>query len=87
MEQAEFQKYIPTLEQKSFSIYPAPQESNNTVWVYKKFVYRDDSPTHITIEDTETHKTYLVPLALVEFANPGILRLIRVVAPSNGSFV
>ena len=88
MEQAEFTKYVEVLEQKPFTIYPAPVGPDNTVaWHCKKFIYREDSRTHLTIEDAATGKVYQLPLALVEFANPGILGLTHVVAPSNGSFI
>jgi hypothetical protein len=88
VEQADFAKYIPILQEKPFIIYPTPQgPGNSVVWHAKKLIYRDDTSTHVIVEDVATQKVYQLPLALVEFANTGILRLTRVVGPSNGSFI
>lgn len=88
MEQKEFLKFIDILKAEPFAIYPAPAGPDQRInWRLKKFTYVDDSPTHVTIQDVETEKNYDLPLALVEFANRGVLRLSRSVAPWNGSFV
>ncbi len=88
MEQKEFVKFVDILKREPFAIYPTPTGPDKRVlWHLKKFSYVDDSPTHITIQDVETQKNYDLPLALVEFANPGVLRLSGPVSPWNGSFV
>ncbi len=88
MESKDFQKYIPILKQLDFAIFPAPEGPNKTIpWPSKKFSFVDDSPTHVTIQDAETHKSYELPLVLVEFANPGVLRVSRQIRAWNGSFV
>ena len=88
MDGKDFQKYIPVLKQDPFIIFPPPKGANQTIlWHSKKFIYVDDSPTHVTIQDVETQKHSDVPLALVEFANKGILRVAREIWAFNGSFV
>lgn len=89
MTQDEFQKYIGVLDQKPFSLYPSPQvpESQAQEWYARKYVYVSDSLTHVTIKDAASQKTYQIPLVLIEFANPGLLRLTRQVKPYNGDFV
>jgi len=88
MEQKEFLKFIEILKAGPFSIYPTPVGPDQCVrWYLKRFAFVDDSPTHVTIQDTETQKNYDLPLVLVEFANRGVLRLTRVVSPWEGSFV
>jgi hypothetical protein len=84
MTQAEFRDYEKILQQKPFVLYPTPDgldSSNN------KFDLVDDSKTHLTIHNTAINKDYVIPLILVEFANPGVLRLTRQTKPFNGSFV
>jgi hypothetical protein len=88
MDQKEFVKYLEVLKDRAFSIYPSPGGPDQTVnWRTKKFIYVDDSPTHVTIQDVNTQKNYDVPLALVEFANRGVLRVLRPMSVWNGSFV
>ena len=88
MESKDFQKYIPILKQQPFAIFPIPKGPNQTIlWHSKKFLYVDDSPTHIVVQDSENQKQYDLALVLVEFANPGVLRLTREVIAWNGSFV
>jgi hypothetical protein len=84
MTQMEFRNYEKILQQKTFVIYPTPDglDSGNN-----KFDLLDDSKTHLTVHNTVTNKDYMVPLILVEFANPGVLRLTRETKPFNGSFV
>jgi len=92
MDQKDFAKYVPVLCEKPFSLYPLPEVGGTTdvvatEWYERKFTYVIDSPTHVTIEDVQSHKTYLIPLALVEFANPGMLRLTRSLKVWNGGLV
>lgn len=88
MEQKEFLKYVDILKAEPFSIYPTIVGPDKRIlWHLKKFTYVDDSLTHVIVQDAETQKNYELPLALVEFANRGVLRLTRGVSPINGSFV
>ena len=89
MTQNDFQKYVPVLNQKPFSLYPAPEvaPSQAAEWYERKFTYVTDSETHVTIKDAASQKIYQIPLVLIEFANPGLLRLTRQVKPYNGDFV
>jgi len=88
MEHKEFLKYVDILQVEPFAIYPTITGPDKRIlWHLKRFTYVDDSPTHVTIQDTETQKNYDLPIALVEFANRGVLRLTRGVSPWNGSFV
>ena len=80
--------YVDILKREPFLLYPPPEGPDKRInWRLRKFTYVDDSPAHVTIQDVETQKNYELPLALVEFANPGVLRLSRAVIPWNGSFV
>jgi hypothetical protein len=90
MEHKDFLKYLDILKDKPFSLYPPPQgkdENQNGHLRAAKFSYVDDTPTHVIIADNATSKTYHIPLVLVDFASPGILRLTRQLEPWNGSFV
>jgi hypothetical protein len=89
MNERNFTLYVEVLQQKPFVLYPAIEVSATQAadWYDKKFAYISNSETHVTIEDIQSHKSYLIPLALVEFANPGVLRLTRAVKPWNGGFV
>ena len=88
MDQKEFVKFVDILKAEPFAIYPTPTGPDQRIkWYLKRFTYVDDSPTHVTIQDTENQKAYDLPLVLVEFANRGVLRLCRAVSPLNGSFV
>jgi hypothetical protein len=88
MEDKEFLKYVEILQAELFAIYPAPagrdQRINRRL---KKFTYVDDSPAHVTTQGTETQKNSDLLLALVEFANQGVLPPSRSLAPWNRSFV
>jgi hypothetical protein len=88
VDHTDFLNYIDILKQQPFSLYPAPQGPDlNVNWRLKKFSYVSDSPTHVTIEDTDNQKTYELSLVLIEFANRGVLRLTRQVVSFDGSFV
>ena len=88
MEQKDFLKYVDILRAEPFAIYPTITGPDKRIlWHLKKFTYVDDSLTHVVVQDTETQKNYDLPLALVEFANRGVLRLLRSVSAWNGSFV
>jgi hypothetical protein len=84
MTQNEFRKYIQILQQKPFVLYPTPEDmdANNN-----KFEYVDDDQTHVQLRNPVLNKDYSLPLVLVEFANPGVLRLTRETKKFNGSFV
>jgi hypothetical protein len=82
MNNKDFLIYIPILQEKPFELYPAPKGIDNN-----RFTYIDDEPTYIKIEHISTHKTYALPLAVVEFATPGVLRVSREVVARNGSLV
>lgn len=89
MEQKDFLKYLD-LVKEPFALYPSPQSpdgNQNTYFRTAKFVYVDDNQTHVQIQDVKTQKTYDLPLVLIEFVNPGVMRLTRQVAAWNGSFV
>jgi hypothetical protein len=91
MTQQEFQKYVPILQQEPFTFYPAvdtsAMPSRAHEWYTKRFRYAGDSETHVIVEECVTSKTYYIPLVLVEFANPGILRLTRALKPDNGGLL
>ena len=84
MNEQEFALYIPTLNQGPFSLYPPlcgyDRRKNS-------FVYVDHDRTHVTIKSIVTNNEYILPLVLIEFANPWVLRLTRNVKIFNGSFV
>jgi hypothetical protein len=89
MKHKDFLKYLD-LEKEPFALYPPPQSPEGTQNVHfksAKFIYVDDGPTHVKIKDTKTDKVYDVALVLIEFVNPGVMRLNREVAAWNGSFV
>jgi hypothetical protein len=82
MDVQEFNKYVEILREKPFALFPAPQGFTDN-----RFTYVDNTQAHVNIQNTVTEREYLLPLMLVEFANPGVLRLKRAVRPFNGSFV
>jgi hypothetical protein len=85
----DFLKYLEIVKEP-FAIYPAPQGNNQTENQHfrtARFSYVDHSPTHVRVTDIKTEKSYDLPMVLVEFVNPGVMRLTRAVAPLNGSFV
>lgn len=81
MTQDEFRKYIPVLETKPFVLHPPPEGFNAG---NNKFEYVDCNATHVEVRGAGND--YKVPLVLVEFANPGLLRLTRATKKFNGSF-
>ncbi len=88
MTKEEFEHYWPLLSAKPFSIYPAPKGPDGSKnWNLAQFTLHSVSNTHVTIIEVDTETSYLVPLALVEVANPGVLRVTRQRAAYNGSFV
>jgi hypothetical protein len=91
MTQQDFQKYIGVLKAAPFTLYPAVDMSSipsrAPAWIGKQFKYVDDSEAHVIIQDTASDKTYYIPLVLVEFANPGVLRLTRALKPDNGNLL
>jgi hypothetical protein len=84
MTHEEFKNYIGVLQQKPFAIYPMPEGFDD---ISNKWEYREASTTHAIIFNIAKDKASLVPIVLVEFVNPGVLRLSRRVTPLNGSFV
>jgi len=89
MEHNQFLKYLD-LVKEPFALYPSPKgtdQRQNIEFMTRKFLYVDDNPTHVKIQDLTTKKIYDLPLVLIEFVNPGVMRLTREVAPWNGSFV
>ena len=90
MEEAEFHKYL-SLAREPFKIFPAPRprDHNEDVSYFRcaKFVYVEHNSTHVKVQDNKTEKFYNVPFVLVEFLNPGVMRLSRVVEILEGSFV
>lgn len=84
MDHNEFKKNLPVLFAKPFALFPAPEgiePSNN------QFTYVGHDATHVKLQNAATQTEHILPLALVEFANPGVLRLMRAVTTYNGSFV
>lgn len=86
MEHKDFEKYRHLL-QRRFKLYPNPSGPVGEVWYSKEFELSDDSPTHLTIRDLETRKTYALPLVLIEFISPGLIRLTREIKIADGMFV
>jgi hypothetical protein len=89
MEHKDFLKYLELMKEP-FALYPGPKSTDqrqNLEFMTRKFTYVDDTPTHVKIQDTVTQKVYDLPLVLIEFVNPGVMRLTRDVTPWNGSFV
>ena len=81
---SELKQYLPVLLQRPFALFPEPagiDPSNN------RFTLLDYDPTHVRLQNVNTQVEYLLPLVLVEFANPGVLRLMRAVRAFNGSFI
>ena len=76
------------LTREPFVLYPPPKGPDHTIkWQFKKFIAVGDNETHAKIQDIESEKIYDLPLVLIEFVNPGVMRLTREVSPWNGSFV
>lgn len=84
MEHKDFLTYLEILKAKAFKLFPCPKNMRAD---QNSFVYVDDEPTHVKIQNTITQKVYDLPIVLVEFANVGVLRLSRVIEAFNGSFV
>jgi len=89
MERKDFLKYRDLIKKpKVFSLYPEPKGPDPKLrWCVNEFLYVDDNLTHIKIQHLETDNIYDLPLALVEFISPGVMRLTRQVEPWNHSFV
>jgi hypothetical protein len=83
MDAKEFQKYIIVLQAKEFSLYPCPDGMNS----FDRFEYVNDDGLHLVVRHVKSSKEYHIALAVIEFANPGVLRLIRQMKVFNGSFV
>jgi len=84
MKPKDFEKHIPVLEERPFELYPAPKGLDMNK---NKFQYADYTDTHVTLVSTATSKIYCLPLSVVDFANPGILRLSREMTVRNGGFI
>jgi hypothetical protein len=79
MDAKEFAKYVPILSSGEFELSPNP-EGPNGFHSGDRFEYLSDDGVHLVIRHTGTRKHYYLPLAVVEFANPGnpaVLRLTR----------
>jgi len=89
MEHKDFLKYLDLIKKPNvFALCPEPKgPDSNTRWKVNEFLYAGDNLTHVKIQHLETDKVYDLPLVLVEFVNPGVMRLTRQVEPWNGSFV
>lgn len=80
----EFEKYIPILKQEPFYLTPDPGGIDRS---QNRFVYEDHNETHVTIKCASIDKRYLLPIILIELANPGVMSLAKKVRTTNGSFV
>lgn len=78
MDHDEFKKYLSVVKNDPFVLFPDPED---------RFIYVDDNLTHVIIQNVKTQNHYHLALALVEFANPRIMRLYRSVRVFDGSFV
>lgn len=85
MEHKDFLKYVEILRTEPFGIYPHPKIAGKIST--DRFIYVEDTLTHVHIKSTASEKIYELPLVLVEFANHGTLRLTREVQAWNGCFV
>jgi hypothetical protein len=84
MSHDEFMQYLPILQQGPFVLLPDPKGIDRGG---NRFVYVDDNRTHVIIKSVSTDNQYHLPLALIQFVNPGVMRLAREVQVFNGSFV
>lgn len=76
MDAKEFAKYAPILQANEFGLLPNPKGFNSG----DRFKYVSDDGVHFVVRDAATQKHYYLPLAVIEFANPGkpaVLRLTR----------
>jgi hypothetical protein len=80
----DFEPYIRLLMDHVVQLYPLPKGFNSD---HANFTYVDVDQTHLKLKQHTSDKEFLVPLALVEFANPGLVRMTRDIKPFNGSFV
>jgi len=80
----EFMQYHSIIKQDAFRLIPDPdgidRRDNN-------FVYADDNRTHVIIKGVATQNQYHLPLVLVEFISPGVVRLTRKVKADEGNLV
>jgi hypothetical protein len=67
MDMKQFSNYIPILQAKEFSLSPSPEGTDANF----RFTYNGHNDTHTVIQHVTSGDNYHVPLALVEFANPG----------------
>jgi hypothetical protein len=93
VDQQELQKYLSILSREPCGLYPTPEGMDEAE---NRFRYVRFTATHLIIENIagasdhlSTAGTYKInlPLALIEFVNPRVLRLTRPVRAYNGSFV
>ncbi len=88
MTKAEFQQYWPVLKREPFCIYPKPiGPDQNKNFGLIKFTVLNLSETHVSLVEAEGQTGYELPLAVVEFANTGVLRVTRQLYVVNGTFV
>jgi hypothetical protein len=88
MTKTEFQKYWNILKREPFCIYPKPiGPDQNKNWGLVKFTVLSLSETHVVVVEAEGETAFELPLAVVEFANTGVLRVSRQLYIVNGTFV
>ena len=80
----EFIQYLSVVKQGPFALLPDPKGIDRGE---NRFVYANDNLTHVIIQSVSTQNQYHLPLVLIEFINPGVVRLAREVSVFNGSFV
>ena len=80
----EFMQYLSVLQQGPFALLPDPKGIDRKD---NRFIYVDDNLTHVIIQSVSTQNQYHLPLVLIQFVNPGVMRLAREVQVFNGSFV
>jgi hypothetical protein len=90
MDHKEFLQYMNILKERPFALYPVPKgvdEMQNGYLRAAKYNYVDDTPTHVIIQNDVSSKSYHIPLLLIEFINPGWMRLKRELTPVNGDLL
>lgn len=83
MEREDFIKFLDILKEP-FELYPIPTDM---IPPQNRFRYVDHHATHVTIQSLQMENLYQLPLMLIEFANPGVLKLTRKVRLYSGAFV
>ena len=84
MKKGDFENYTGLLTDCVVQLFPLPKgfksDDNN-------FTFVGLSQTHLKLKQQSSDQELLVPLALIEFVNPGVVRMTRETESFDESFV